>query len=232
MLPSGAYVTLEHEYILVLRKGSKTSFYRDDAVRRRQSAFFWEERNSWFSDLWELKGVRQVLASNETRNRSAAFPFELAHRLINMYSIQGDTVLDPFLGTGTTTAACIMNARNSIGFEMLKGFEPIIRQSIDRVGSVTNSQIAQRLSSHVEFVESYIERRDKPLGYINKTYGFPVMTRQEVDLQFLGLESLQEATPLTFSAWHTIADNDVEQKCPVIDVKNTESAEQLVMSFG
>ncbi|MBW2489202.1 MAG: site-specific DNA-methyltransferase, partial [Deltaproteobacteria bacterium] len=53
MLPPGAYVTLEHEYILILRKGSKREFKTEtERQNRRASAFFWEERNRWFSDVW------------------------------------------------------------------------------------------------------------------------------------------------------------------------------------
>ena len=113
MLPAGAYVTYEHEYILIVRKGGLRRFSSADKARRRRSAFFWEERNAWFSDVWvDLVGTRQLLGNTEAddleaRARSAAFPFELAYRLIQMHSLIGDTVLDPFLGTGTTTAAAI-----------------------------------------------------------------------------------------------------------------------------
>lgn len=88
MLPAGAYVTLEHEYILILRKGNKRVFKKDeDKLHRGRSAFFWEERNRWFSDVWlGLKGVTQNLNHKDVRKRSGAYPFELAYRLINMYS--------------------------------------------------------------------------------------------------------------------------------------------------
>ena len=105
MLPAGAYVTLEHEHILVLRKGNKRNFKTpEEKLRRQKSAFFWEERNLWFSDLWEdLKGTKQNNIDKNIRERSGAYPFELAYRLINMLSLREDKVLDPFLGTGTTT---------------------------------------------------------------------------------------------------------------------------------
>ncbi|MCA1754856.1 MAG: site-specific DNA-methyltransferase [Spirochaeta sp.] len=192
MLPAGAYATLEHEYVLVLRKGVKRRFSQADASRRRESAFFWEERNVWFSDIWDLKGVRQVLPGNEARSRSAAYPLELVHRLINMYSMQGDLVLDPFLGTGTTAAACVLNARNSVGFELLEGFAPIIRETMEAMGRVANGLVAERLRAHLSFIEDYYERRGKSLGHTNSAYGFPVMTKQEVELRLLGLESLND----------------------------------------
>ena len=114
-LPAGAYVTLEHEYVLVFRAGGPRRFAADDRGRRRESAYFWEERNVWFSDQWDLSGVRQSFGAvspsrDPGRARSGAFPVELAYRLICMYSAYGDTVLDPFLGTGTTTLAAIAAA--------------------------------------------------------------------------------------------------------------------------
>ena len=109
MLPAGAYVTLEHEYILIVRKGSKREFKtEEEKENRRESALFWEERNIWYSDVWtDIKGTEQKLSNAIPRSRSAAFPFDLVHRLINMYAVKGDTILDPFLGTGTTVAAAM-----------------------------------------------------------------------------------------------------------------------------
>lgn len=64
MLPSGAYVTLEHEWILIFRKGGKRQFKSDiQKLRRKESSFFWEERNIWFSDLWDLKGQNKRLTT-------------------------------------------------------------------------------------------------------------------------------------------------------------------------
>ena len=90
MLPPGAYVTLEHEYILIFRKGGKRTLSQDhEKLARRNSAYFWEERNAWFSDIWtDLRGTAQLLDQNGGRMRSGAFPLELAYRLINMFSAE------------------------------------------------------------------------------------------------------------------------------------------------
>ena len=149
MLPAGAYVTYEHEYILIVRKGGLRRFSSADKARRRRSAFFWEERNAWFSDVWvDLVGTRQPLGNGgvdtlEARARSAAFPFELAYRLIQMHSLIGDTVLDPFLGTGTTTATTIASGRSSIGFEIDDSLERPIRNAIEAAVPL-GRQYAQR----------------------------------------------------------------------------------------
>ncbi|MFB6144335.1 MAG: site-specific DNA-methyltransferase, partial [Candidatus Nanohaloarchaea archaeon] len=136
MLPPNAYVTLGHEHILVFRKGGNRSF--DSKEKRYSSAYFWEERNTWFSDLWEdVNGTLQQLESSELRDRSAAYPLEIPYRLINMYSLQGDTVLDPFWGTGTTTLAAIASARNSIGIEVEEEFSQVFERELDRIKQTT-----------------------------------------------------------------------------------------------
>jgi DNA modification methylase len=185
MLPAGAYVTLEHEYILVLRKGNKRKFSNEDEkMRRQKSAFFWEERNVWFSDVWEdLKGTRQNNIDKNIRERSGAYPFELAYRLINMFSLKEDTVLDPFLGTGTTTVASMATGRNSVGIEIDPKFkEHIFSRSMSIIG-FANQLIENRIKNHVSFVRERIEAKGR-LGYVNKYYGFPVMTSQETEIVF------------------------------------------------
>ena len=160
-LPAGAYVTLEHEYILILRKGSKRNFGSEfDKKRRRESAIFWEERNNWFSDVWfDVKGTLQNLKDKVTRLRSGAFPFELVYRIINMYSVKGDLILDPFLGTGTTTIASMVSARNSIGFEIDDTLDAIITDATNDLPKVGNLYIANRIKRHLDFIETRKQSR-------------------------------------------------------------------------
>ena len=193
MLPAGAYVTLEHEYILILRKGPKREFSSPlKKQTRREGAFFWEERNHWFSDVWfGLIGTTQKMKKNATRLRSAAFPFELPYRLINMYSTKGDTVVDPFLGIGTTVFAAMATGRNSIGFEIESGFRDEIVSIKDTVIDTSNDRIHHRIQNHLEFVQKRSEDKGN-LKYINKHYKFPVVTRQEVELFFNPLENIEQ----------------------------------------
>ena len=183
MMPPGAYVTLEHEYVLLLRKGNKKEFKtNEDKKLRRESSFFWEERNIWFSDVWmDLKGTSQNLFDTKTRGRSAAYPFELPYRLITMFSIKGDTVLDPFFGIGTTMYAAMATARNSVGYEI----DPNLRQQIisqsSGIVSFSNKRIEERLEKHLAFVDDRFKTKGK-FKYTNDHYLFPVMTRQETDL--------------------------------------------------
>lgn len=185
MLPAGAYVTLEHEYILILRKGPKREFKKEsDKQNRRESAVFWEERNAWFSDIWfDIKGAVQSLGDKTARKRSGAYPFELAHRLINMYSVRGDQVLDPFLGTGTTMAAAMAANRNSVGYELDASLGPGISSMAETVDVTVAQVIRQRLIRHISFVLERMEARG-PMKHKNRHYGFPVMTAQEKELIF------------------------------------------------
>lgn len=193
MLPNGAYVTQEHEHILIFRKGEKRNYYKeDDKKRRRESAFFWEERNVWFSDIWDFKGARQSIKSSCNRERNASFPIELPHRLINMYSQKNDIVLDPFAGLGTTMKAAMLNKRNSIGYDIDKSLFNII---LDEVASIDidefNSIIHNRIESHEDFVAAK-EKEKGELKYFNNALNCSVMTGQEEHLKIEYIDSIKQ----------------------------------------
>jgi DNA modification methylase len=197
MLPPGAYVTLEHEFILILRKGRKREFTADLAKENRhESSYFWEERNTWFSDQWKVKGVYQNINA-DSRNRSAAFSFDIAYRLINMFSVINDVILDPFLGTGTTTLAAMSAGRNSIGYEIETSFNELISQQIDSIVHFSNNYISNRLLNHEEFVQKRLAL-GKPFKYINNVYDFPVMTKQEEKLKLNKLKAVKEINANSF----------------------------------
>jgi modification methylase len=186
MLPAGAYMTLEHEHILIFRKGGKRIFKSEkEKANRQQSAFFWEERNQWFSDLWEVRGTNQKLDLKNSRERSGAYPFEIPYRLINMYSAKGDTVLDPFLGTGTTTLVAMALGRNSIGYEIDENLSDTIFKNLDEDKiNILNEMIKERLKSHTDFVEKRMIATETDFKHFNEFYKFPVMTSQETCLCF------------------------------------------------
>ncbi|RME22312.1 MAG: site-specific DNA-methyltransferase [Deltaproteobacteria bacterium] len=194
MLPAGAYVTYEHEYVLVFRKGGKRRFTAAEKRIRARSAFFWEERNLWFSDLWsDLVGARQGLGERTARDRSGAFPLELPYRLIQMYSMQGDTVLDPFVGTGTTMAAALASGRSSLGVERDPELAAGVLRSLADSVAEGRQRASRRLRDHLAFVADR-EAAGKAFRHTSRPYGFPVMTRQEVDLELFVPAQIEHTT--------------------------------------
>ena len=181
MLPAGAYVTYEHEYVLIARKGGRRVFSSRDRERRRQSAYFWEERNRWFSDLWQdLRGTGQAL-SRADRSRSAAFPLELPYRLICMYSLYEDLVIDPFAGTGTTLLAAAIAGRSSAGIEHDESLQDHIHATLQSTVERGEARIQQRLTDHQKFVAARTAS-GKTIGHHNTAHDVPVITKQEREL--------------------------------------------------
>jgi DNA modification methylase len=98
------------EFILMERKAGG---YRQPSLSKRiLSLISAENHKQWFQQIWT--GVTGA----STKHHPAPYPIELAERLVRMFSFVGDTVLDPFLGTGTTTIAAKAWGRNSIGYEI------------------------------------------------------------------------------------------------------------------
>ena len=184
MVPPNAYPTLEHEYVLVFRNGPERRSFEPRSDRRYGSAYFWEERNRWFSDVWtDVTGELQSLEHDDLRSRSAAFPFEIPYRLVNMFSLYDDTVLDPFWGTGTTSLAAMVAGRNSVGFELEAEFAEVFEERVADVPSLSRQVVETRLTDHRSFVEE--SRADgQRLDYEADHYDFPVKTRQEESIRF------------------------------------------------
>ena len=196
MLPPGAYVTLEHEHILIFRKGARRTFDSDEGkALRSESSYFWEERNVWFSDVWtDLLGANQRLDGNHGRQRSGAFPFELPYRLINMFSIKDDLVLDPFLGTGTTTLAAIASGRNSIGYEIDDTFVDALMGRVNGFLEFANEYIETRVARHLEF------SRIRACEFVNEAHGFGCTSSQETAIRLERLDSIDHDGNHTLTA--------------------------------
>lgn len=140
-LPPNAYVTLDCEFILLFRKGNLRKFPRHD-TQRYESAFTKKQRDLWFTQVWSIPAARQT--TSELERRIGAFPDEIASRLIRMFSVKGDTVLDPFLGSGTTTKATMQNERNSVGYETDENLLPLIKHKTSIEKTAHNLSITKR----------------------------------------------------------------------------------------
>jgi len=104
-----AIIKNDMEFILMQRKPG--GYRKPTEEQRRLSKIDKKDFDSWFQQIWNITGA-------STRNHPAPFPLELATRLVRMFSFHGDTVLDPFCGTGTTMIAALRYGRNSIGIDI------------------------------------------------------------------------------------------------------------------
>ena len=122
-----AVIKNDIEFILMQRKPGG---YRSPSVPVRILSVIAEENHrKWFQQIWT------GLNGSSTRNHPAPFPLELAERLIRMFSFVGDTVLDPFMGTGTTSAAASRFGRNSVGVEIDPHYFKIASDRVDKEAS-------------------------------------------------------------------------------------------------
>ncbi|HUV87783.1 MAG TPA: site-specific DNA-methyltransferase, partial [bacterium] len=104
-----AVIKNDVEYILMQRKPG--GYRKPSAATRILSVIGEENHRKWFQQIWQLPGA-------STRAHPAPFPLELAERLVRMFSFVGDTVLEPFMGTGTTNVAAARWGRDSVGVEV------------------------------------------------------------------------------------------------------------------
>lgn len=124
--PKDGHVTYEHEYIVLLRK--RGQWPRPTAEQKEKSRLTKKQRSKWFRGMWEIAPERQ-------NGHVAMFPVELPRRLIKMYSFHGETVLDPFLGSGTTALAAETEGRRCVGYEVNREFEPVILEKLRGTGA-------------------------------------------------------------------------------------------------
>ena len=120
--PRNGIVKLDFEYILLFKKQGTAP--KPTKEQKEQAAMTNEEWNTYFNGHWYFNGAKQD-------KHLAMFPEELPKRLIKMFSFPQETVLDPFMGSGTTAAAAKALGRNSVGYEINSDFIPLIKNRID-----------------------------------------------------------------------------------------------------
>ena len=121
--PRNGIVKLDFEYILLFKK--KGNAPKPTPEQKGVSVITNEEWNTYFNGHWYFNGAKQD-------KHLAMFPEELPHRLIKMFSFPNETVLDPFLGSGTTSLAAKNLNRHSIGYEINPDFFPLINEKIGK----------------------------------------------------------------------------------------------------
>jgi site-specific DNA-methyltransferase (adenine-specific) len=180
--PRNGIIEIDYEFILLFKKpGKAPNVSKDIKDRSKIDKEKWKE---YFSGHWHFNGVRQ-------EGHIAMFPVELPRRLIEMFTFAGEMVLDPFLGSGSTTVAAILTGRNSIGCEINKEFIPIIKEKVENTTrSLFNKYEFTIREQHMEDIE-WKKEVDK-LPYV---FHDPVKFDKKIDpkrLKFGSKISLQD----------------------------------------
>lgn len=136
--PRNGILKMDYEFILLFKKLGNAP--KPTPQQKAASEMTKEEWSQYFSSHWNFNGVKQM-------GHIAMFPEELPKRLIKMFSFAGETVFDPFAGSGTTSLAAKHLGRNSIGYEINKEFAPIIKDKL------CSEQISLCDDSQVIFIE-------------------------------------------------------------------------------
>lgn len=116
-----AIIKSDIEFILMQRKPG--GYRKPSEVQQEKSAIGKKEYEEWFQQIWRITG-------ESTAHHPAPFPLELAYRLVRMFSFYGDTVLDPFSGTGTTNVAALRCGRNSVGVDIDRHYLEMARKRL------------------------------------------------------------------------------------------------------
>ncbi|MBM4136742.1 MAG: site-specific DNA-methyltransferase [Nitrospira sp.] len=165
--PRNGIIKLDYEFILIFKKlGDPSKVSRDI---KENSKLTLEEWNEYFYGHWNFSGEKQD-------KHLAMFPEELPKRLIKMFSFIGDTVLDPFLGSGTTCLAAKKLGRNSIGYEVNEDFLPIIKGKLQIPENRTQSTDCIVPQPLCLFNEKATEERTK--------HKFEIILQKQADMDF------------------------------------------------
>jgi len=166
--PRNGILKLDYEFILIFKKYGTSPKVSKEV--KEQSKLLREEWNQYFTGHWNFPGEKQD-------KHLAMFPEELPKRLIMMFSFVGDTVLDPFLGSGTTSLAAKNLRRNSIGYEMNEDFLPIIKEKLGLTQSTIFQDVTFEIVKQKELKIDFKEEIKK-LSYIFKD---PIKFDKKID---------------------------------------------------
>ena len=202
--PRNGIIKLDYEFILIFKKYGNPPDVTKEI--KEKSKLTDEEWNQYFTGHWNFPGERQD-------KHLAMFPEELPRRLIKMFSFVGETVLDPFLGSGTTSLAAKNLARNSIGYEVNEDFLPIIKEKLGIVQPSLLQDADYEIIKQPELSIDFKEEINK-LPYIFKD---PIKFDKKVDPRKIKFGSK--------------IDNNVEKK-ESIKVKEILSPELILLDNG
>lgn len=187
--PRNGILKLDYEFILLFKKQGTAP--KPTREQKESSVISKEDWNTYFSGHWCFSGAKQD-------GHIAMFPEELPSRLIRMFAFTGDTVLDPFLGSGTTSLAARNLGRNSIGYEINSDFMPAIKKKL-------NAEQANLLGIKYEFAEDLLTRSCneaiEKLPYIFKD---PHKLDKKIDPKKLQFGSRIDNAPVAREVYHSV----------------------------
>lgn len=221
--PRNGIVKIDYEFILLFRKHGKPP--KIDLSAKRRSELSTEDWNLYFNGHWNFPGEKQS-------RHLAMFPEELPRRLIRMFSFVGETVLDPFLGSGTTSLAAMNLGRNSIGYEVNREYRDLVSRKLHAGSSLFGT-------ADVEWLDDSTEITDREFESLPYRFVDPVMLDKKIDprkLEFgsrINEESCQRANYYrvkdVLSVYELRLDNDMVVR--LLGVRPIESCELEAVGF-
>lgn len=199
--PRNGILKMDYEFILIFKKLGNPP--KPTKEQKEKSVITKEEWNQYFSSHWNFNGVKQL-------EHIAMFPEELPKRLIKMFSFAGETVFDPFAGSGTTSLAAMHLERNSIGYELNKDFIPVIREKLCGDETAKNNQA----------IVTFCEDRNREYFYDTLPYLFSDPHRMDKKID---IKSLQFGSKI---------DKTEAKREELFSVKEIISPEIIVLSNG
>ena len=199
--PRNGILKIDYEFILIFKKLGKAP--KPTLEQKENSIMTKEEWNQYFSSHWNFSGVKQS-------EHIAMFPEELPKRLIKMFSFFGETIFDPFLGSGTTTLAAKNLERNSIGYEINKEFESIIKEKLN----------INQLSLDEDTIE-FLEDKE------NNNYSF-----DKLPYIFEDAHKLDKKIDIKKNKFGSKIDNSKEKREDLFSVKEVISPNKILLNNG
>lgn len=201
--PRNGILRMDYEFILLFKKLGNAP--KPTKEQKERSAITKEEWSQYFSSHWHFNGVKQF-------EHIAMFPEELPKRLIKMFSFAGETVLDPFAGSGTTSLAAKHLGRNSVGYEINRSFAPIIKSKL----------CEEQLSFESE--ESQVYFMDDNVGNIASFERLPYIFKDPHKMdKKIDIKKLQFGSSI---------DGNLNKRDDLFSVKQVLSPEKIELSNG
>ncbi|NMB99480.1 MAG: site-specific DNA-methyltransferase [Thermoanaerobaculaceae bacterium] len=189
--PRNGILKLDYEFILVFKKQGNPPKVSKEI--KEQSKLTNEEWNKYFTGHWNFIGEKQD-------KHLAMFPEELPKRLIRMFSFVGETILDPFLGSGTTSLSAKNLKRNSIGYEINEKYLPIIKEKLgisqSKMFQEANFEIMKQDIPQIDYIEEI-----KKLPYIFRD---PVKFDKKIDPKKMNFGSKIDNSPYKGEGYYTV----------------------------